>query len=74
MNWTVKCALIDHGSLADILYYDVYEKLQLDIVIVQPFKGLLVGFSGEHVVVRGYISLNTIFGTGKNSKTVRVGT
>jgi len=39
---------------------------------LQPFQGTLSGFTGERVHVRGYITLKTIFGTGKQAKTIKI--
>ena len=65
-NCDVKRVLIDPGCSADILYYDAFERLELDPDQLQPFKGTLAGFIGEQVHVRGYITLKTTFGFGRN--------
>ena len=48
-KWDVKRVLIDPGSLADILYYETFERMGLDSEQLQPFKGTLAGFTGEQV-------------------------
>jgi len=64
--------LIDTESSADILYYETFERMGLDPEQLQPFKGTLAGFAGEHFHVRGYITLKTTFGYGSQAKTIRV--
>jgi hypothetical protein len=61
-NWDVKRVLIDPCSSTDILYYEAFEKLGLDLEQLQPFRGSLAGFIGEQVHVWGYITLKTTFG------------
>lgn len=50
-NFTVKRMLIDQGSSTDILYWNTFKKLALIDSVLKPHKGVLVGFSGEHVQV-----------------------
>jgi hypothetical protein len=71
-KWDVKRVLVDPRSSADILYYDTFDRIGLDPEQLQPFKGTLVGFTGEQVHVRGYITLKTTFGCGSQEKTIRV--
>jgi hypothetical protein len=71
-KWDVKIVLVDPRSSADILYYDTFDRIGLDPEQLQPFKGTLVGFTGEQVHVRGYITLKTTFGYGSQEKTIRV--
>lgn len=48
-------------SLADVMYYDAFERLKLDLIDLQSLRGSLVGFSSEHVQVKGYITLKMKF-------------
>lgn len=61
--WKIKCVLIDYGSSADILYYDAFEGLHLNLDDLKSFQHQLVGFSGKHVQLKGYITLKSLFGT-----------
>jgi len=70
LKWDVKRVLIDPGSSTDILYYDTFKKMGLDLEQLQPYKGTLAGFTSEQVHVRGYITLKTFFGTDSQAKTV----
>jgi len=71
-KWDIKRVLIDTGSSADILYYEIFERTGFDPEQLQPFRGTLVGFTGEQVHVRGYIALRTTFGYGSQAKTIRI--
>jgi hypothetical protein len=61
-NWDVQRVLIDPGSSTNILYYEAFEKLGLDLEQLQPFRGSQAGFTGKQVHVQGYITLKTTFG------------
>lgn len=71
-NWNVKRVLVDLGISVDVLYWDVFERLQLDPKLLQHFKGSLVGLDGEYVHVHGYISALTMFGRDGNTKIIKV--
>ncbi|XP_020239478.1 uncharacterized protein LOC109818426 [Cajanus cajan] len=61
-NWEVQKTLIDQGSLADVLYWPTFLKLDVPQSLMQPHTEPLVGFAGERVHTRGYIDLLTTFG------------
>lgn len=67
----IKIVLVDQESSADILYWEAVERLFLDPEDLKPFKGLLVGFLGEHVHVNGYITLRIIFGEEYQAKEIK---
>jgi len=50
-TWSVKRVLIDPGSSANLLYYDTFEKLGLNLKHVQLFKGSIVGFLHTHHIL-----------------------
>ena len=74
LGYNVRRVLINPRSSDDILYYiyDAFEWLNIDYKNFQPFKGSLVGFVGEQVQVKGYVSIKTIFGEGQSANMVRV--
>ncbi|MCH92502.1 hypothetical protein A2U01_0013442, partial [Trifolium medium] len=58
-NWNIKRVLVDSGSSADIMYWDVFIGMRLANEQLQPYNDTLVGFSGEQVEVMGHIMLLT---------------
>lgn len=48
-NREIKRVMIDPGKLIDVLYWDAFDILRLDLDELRPFGGSLVGFSGEYV-------------------------
>lgn len=46
--------------------------MDIDTSELLPFKGTLVGFSGEQVQVLGHVPIMTIFGSGSNAKSMKV--
>ena len=72
LNWNIKRVLIDTGSSADILTYEAFDRMGLSEEQLQPFQGTLSGFTGERVHVRGYITLKSIFGAGKQAKVIKI--
>jgi len=72
LNWNIKRVLIDTDSSADILTFEAFDKMGLTDEQLQPFQGTLSGFTEERVHVRGYITLKTIFGVGKQAKAIKI--
>ncbi|XP_058189184.1 uncharacterized protein LOC131306775 [Rhododendron vialii] len=64
----VKHVLIDQGSLAEVMYYDLFKKLDLLESALQPAKVPLIGFNGAPVWPLGQIFLPIVVG----SKTLSV--
>ena len=52
-KWDVKRVLIDPGSSTYVMYWEAFQGFTLDIDLLRLFKGSLVGFSREHVQVKG---------------------
>lgn len=46
--------------------------MNMDTFELLPFKGTLVGFSGEQVQVMGHVPIITIFGSGSNARSIKV--
>lgn len=61
-NFMVGKVLIDQGSLVDILYWRMFQRLEVSKASIQPYPGPLLGFMGERVEARGYANLITTFG------------
>lgn len=58
-NWDIKNALIDLGSLVDILFWDFFQKLQLNLDDLQRFANSLIGLYNERVKMTRYVTLKT---------------
>ena len=71
-NYVVKKVLIDQGSSVDILYWAIYQKLQLPDTAMVPYDEPIYGFFGEQVSTRGYIDLHTVFREGTQTKTIPI--
>ena len=71
-NYAVKKVLVDQGSSVDILYWAIYQKLQLPDTAMVPYDEPIYGFSGEQVSTRGYIDLHTVFREGTQTKTIPI--
>jgi len=71
-NYAIKKVLIDQGSSVDILYWAIYQKLQLPTTTMVPYDEPIYGFSGEKVSTRGYIDLHIVFRDGAQTKTIPI--
>nr|KYP55950.1 hypothetical protein KK1_002177 [Cajanus cajan] len=71
-NWEVHKTLVDQGSLADILYWPTFLRLDVPHSLTQPHKEPLVGFAGKSIHTRGYLDLLTTFGAPPDSRWVMV--
>ena len=70
MGRNVHRVLIDQGSSADVIFWDTFVGMQVPRDQLQPFDGVLVGFSGEQVEVRGFVDLRTTFFDDLAAKTI----
>jgi len=74
-NWNVHRVSINTGSQADILYMSLFSKFGISESMLKPCDAYLkinvIGF-GQGVSVKGYIDLDTTFGTKPNAKTIEV--
>jgi len=64
----VHCVLVDQGSLADVMFWTTFNKLQLSPDQLRPYTGCLYGFVGDQVEVRGHLELRTTFTDGVLSR------
>lgn len=58
--WDIIRVLVNLGSFAYILYWDAFEELHLNLDDLNEFQGSLVGFLGNQVHMKGYITLKTM--------------
>ncbi|KAL0449239.1 UNVERIFIED_CONTAM: hypothetical protein Slati_1480300 [Sesamum latifolium] len=68
-NYEIERVFIDSGSLADILFGEAYNQMQLGHVPLEAVDTSLYGFVGEVVHPRGMISLPLTLGTSPLRKT-----
>ncbi|XP_057432163.1 uncharacterized protein LOC130724914 [Lotus japonicus] len=71
-NYVTKKVFLDQGSSADIIYGDAFDRLGLKESDLKPYRGTLVGFTGDRVSVRGYVEIPTAFGEGEFVKKFQV--
>ena len=71
-NFQVRRILVDSGSFADILFAEVYDKLNLGRERLQLIRSPLIGFSREKVYPLGSITLPVTTGAAPQSSTVMV--
>ncbi|XP_027910365.1 uncharacterized protein LOC114169424 [Vigna unguiculata] len=70
MGRNVHRVLVDQGSSADVMFWNTYAGLQIPTDQLKPFDGVLVGFSGDQVEVKGYVDLRTTFRDKEDAKTI----
>ena len=70
MGRNVHRVLVDQGSSADVMFWNTYAGLQIPTDQLRPFDGVLVGFSGDQVEVKGYVDLRTTFRDKEDAKTI----
>ncbi|XP_059441743.1 uncharacterized protein LOC132174049 [Corylus avellana] len=71
-NHAIHRVLVDNGSLADILYWTVVQKLGVGRGKLKPFLSPLIGFAGERVQPIGMIYLPVTAGTAPKQSTIMV--
>lgn len=64
--------MINPGSLADILFWSTFQKLQLNPNSIKAFHRSLVGLSSEQVKVRGIITLKITSDSIADSNVIEV--
>ncbi|RZR94831.1 hypothetical protein BHM03_00023593 [Ensete ventricosum] len=71
-NACIKRVMIDTGCSADILYFDVFQKLGLTDKDFVSLTSALTGFTGEFVSPMGAVTIPVTFGEEPRSKTLIV--
>lgn len=61
-NNTVKKTFVDQGSLTDILFWNIFKKMDIPESKILPHDDPLFSFAGEQVGTKGCIWLYTKFG------------
>ncbi|XP_023870522.1 uncharacterized protein LOC111983094 [Quercus suber] len=56
-GYDVKRVMVDQGSGAEIMYSDLYKRLNLRLEDLTAYSSLLVSFNGKVVIPRGQIRL-----------------
>ena len=64
--------LVDQGSLADVMFWLTFNKLQLSPDQLRPYTGCFYGFTNDQVEVRGHIEQRTPFTDGIASRTENI--
>ncbi|KAK3022983.1 hypothetical protein RJ639_046687 [Escallonia herrerae] len=62
-NFEVKSVLVDNGSSVEILFYEVFRKMNISTDRLQKMDSPLYGFSNHPVAVKGIIALLVAIGT-----------
>lgn len=57
VNFKVKKILIDNGSIANILSYEVFTKVRISTIQLKEVKTPLQGFGGGVIIAKGVIEL-----------------
>ena len=63
VNAEVNRVFVDQGSSPDIIFQDAFDRLGLKNTDLQTHKEELVGFSGEKVHPKGFVTLHLTLGT-----------
>ncbi|XP_024640913.1 uncharacterized protein [Medicago truncatula] len=71
-NFSVLRVFVNPMSKVDILYWSAFLKMKLQESMLKPCQGFLKGTFGKGLPVKGYIDLDTTFGKGENTKTIKV--
>lgn len=71
-DFEVRRIFIDQGSLADIMFWNLFEKLGFKDRAMQQYKGNLVGFTGNTIKPKGYVKFDVGFGKGTHIKVIQV--
>ena len=72
VNAEVNRVFVDQGSSAAIIFLDAFDKLGLKNTDLQMHKEELVGFSGEKVHPKEFVTLHLTLGTRPKTRTVKV--
>jgi len=71
MGFNVQCILVNHGSLAEGMYWKAFVGLKVPKDLMRSCAGVLVNFAGSKIEIRGYADLETTFGN-KEAKTLTI--
>lgn len=71
-NWDIRRVRIDLNNLVDVLFWDTFQKLQLNLDGKKRFTDSLTGLLGEHVQIMGHVNLKNPCDEGAEAKTINV--
>ena len=67
VGFQIKRTMVDTGRSANVLFWEVFKRLDLPKEVMKEHRGSLLGFATEII---GYVDLRTTFGEGENAKTI----
>jgi len=70
-NYEVHRIFVDQGSLANIMYYDLFKKLELDDLKLTAYQGNFIGFTEDTIKPKGHMELQMSLRQKPNFKIVR---
>ncbi|CAL0328659.1 unnamed protein product [Lupinus luteus] len=70
-NKKVSRLFVDQGSSADIIFQELFQKMELRDRDLQPYDGQLVGFSRQGITPRGYVEVWLTIGDHPLSRTIQ---
>ncbi|WVZ07299.1 hypothetical protein V8G54_020645 [Vigna mungo] len=71
-RYSVGNVLIDQGSSANILYWKMFQQMDIQDGTIMPFHEQILGFAGERVDTRGYVDLKVSLGVDRGAKEIKV--
>ncbi|XP_061362505.1 uncharacterized protein LOC133306227 [Gastrolobium bilobum] len=72
VNCKVKKMFVDNSSCADIILWQAFQKMNLDVEDLKPCNTDLMAFNGCDTIPKGYIDLRLTLGTKEAYKSERV--
>ncbi|XP_061361948.1 uncharacterized protein LOC133305724 [Gastrolobium bilobum] len=72
VNCKVKKIFVDNGSCANIILWQAFQKMNLDVEDLKPCNTGLIAFNGRDIIPKGYIDLRLTMGTKEAYKSEMV--
>jgi hypothetical protein len=63
---------VDHGSSKDIMFWSLFDKFGLGSKDLIPHKGILIGFTGKTIKLKGYVDMKLTLGKKPNHRTIPI--